>query len=79
MALQKIESNQWRVAQDGLPAYFLHKLTKGRVGIYELSKTTIIDLEIQEAFSREVSELLFAVKGLYERIINDPECRDQNT
>ncbi len=35
MGIRTIEANQWLVVQSDLPAYFLHKLIKGRVGIYE--------------------------------------------
>ena len=35
MGIQTIKANHWLVAQSDLPSYFLHKLIKGKVGIYE--------------------------------------------
>ncbi len=163
MGIRTIEANQWLVVQSDLPAYFLYKLIKGRVGIYEdgekidtvevneemkpkllniistlakdhkrriavktetevkvdtayqehfwkllshdaphdilekiekmieailigdhikslrrkLSKMQVIEpFAIQETFNSEVTDLLFAIEGLYEHIMNDPECRE---
>ena len=164
MGIRTIEANQWLVVQSDLPAYFLHKLIKGRVGIYEdgekidtvevnegmkpkllniistlakdhkrrtavktetevkvdtayqehfwkllsqevphdilekvekmieailigdhvkslrrkLSKLQVIEpLVIQETFNSEVTDLLVGIEGLYEHIMNDPECRER--
>ncbi len=164
MGIRTIEADQWLIVQSDLPAYFLYKLIKGRVGIYEdgekidtvevkdemrpkllniiatlakdhkrriavktetevrvdtayqeyfwkllshevpheilekiekmieailigdhikslrrkLSRMQVLEpLDIQETYSSEVTDLLYAVEGLYEHITNDPECRDR--
>ena len=164
MGRSTIKANQWLGVQSDLPAYFLYKLIKGRVGIYEdgekidtvevneemtprllniistlakdhkrriavktetevevdsayqehfwkllshevphdmlekiekmievilvgdhikslrrkFSKMQVVGpLAIQETFNTEVKDLLFAIEGLYEHIMNDPECRER--
>ncbi len=164
MGIQTIKANHWLVAQSDLPSYFLHKLIKGKVGIYEdgekidtvevngemrpkllniistffkdhkcriavktetevvvdtayqehfwkllldevphdilekiekmievilagehikslrrkLSKMQVIEpLKVQETFKSEAADLLFAIQGLYEHIMNDPECSER--
>ena len=164
MGIRTIEADQWLVVQSELPAYFLYKLIKGRVGIYEdgeridtvevkgdrrpkllniistlakdhkrriavktetevkvdtayqdyfwkllshevpheilekiekmieaillgdhikslrrkLSRKQVLEpLAIQETYSSDVTDLLYAIEGLYEHIMNDSKCRDR--
>jgi len=44
---KKFPPNQWIVSQTGLPAFFVRKLLKGRVGIYEEGEK-IATIEVSE-------------------------------
>jgi hypothetical protein len=44
----------------------------------KLSKMQVIEpLKVQETFKSEAADLLFAIQGLYEHIMNDPECSER--
>ena len=62
MTIQNFRPNQWLISQGDVPTYFLHKLLKGRVGIYEDGER-IASVEVKEGMKPKVLGFISALSG----------------
>jgi len=47
MSIEKFGTNQWLITAGGVPAYFIYRLLKGRVGIYD-EGVKVATVEVKE-------------------------------